>query len=106
MIISDLNYLEEVNQEKAVVGGTVVTVDKAVNIDVGVTQDYDVTVDLNVNKDINATLDSVVSISGNFANLTGDVTATGNNTFSELDFSVITTGGLSEVSVSATSASA
>ncbi|NJK38892.1 MAG: hypothetical protein HC835_01010 [Oscillatoriales cyanobacterium RM2_1_1] len=94
MIISDLNYLE-VAQEP-VVGGVFVA--KFVDISVDVDQDFNVNIDVDVNKDIDATLDSNVDISGNFASLTFDVTAIGNNSFAEGDVSVIVTGDLSEVS--------
>ena len=104
MIISDLNYLEEVNQENAVVGGTVISVDKAVDITTSVTQNFDVDIDVNADKDFNVNLDSAVNVTGNFAGLTFDVTASGNNSFTEGDFSIVTTGNLSEISGTFTSA--
>lgn len=105
MIISDLNYLEEVNQENAVVGGAgIITVDKDVSFSTTVEQTFDVDVDVNIDKDINANLDSAVNITGNFASLTFDVTASGNNSFTEGDFSIVTTGNLSELSGTFTSA--
>ncbi len=76
MIISDLNYLEVIN-EAGVVGGTGgITVDKDVDID----------------------FDSSVDITGNLATVTFDVTAIGNNTVAEADISVVATDGLSEAS--------
>ena len=105
MIISDLNYLEEVNQENAVVGGTgVITVDKDVSFSTTVNQEFNVDIDVNADKDFNVDLDSNVNITGNFAGLTFDVTASGNNSFTEGDFSIVTTGNLSEISGTFTSA--
>ncbi len=95
MIINDLSYLETI--EETVVGGVGIGVNKNVNIDLDVDQDFDVDVDINVNKDIDANLDSDVDIDGNFASLTFDVTAIGNNSFAEADVAVTVTGNLSEV---------
>lgn len=99
MIISDLNYLEEVHQENAVVGGSIITVDKDVSFSTTVTQDFDVDVDMDINKDISASLTfNVTASKGNVAGLTFDVTASGNNSFTEGDLSIVTTSNLSELS--------
>ncbi|NET30940.1 MAG: hypothetical protein F6K19_02910 [Cyanothece sp. SIO1E1] len=103
MIISDLNYLEVIQQENGIVGGAV-SVSKDVDIDVDTDLDTDVDIDITVNKDIDIDFDSTVDISGNFASLVGDATAIGDNSAVEVDFTVTTTDGLSEVSLSAFSA--
>ncbi|MGB3402095.1 MAG: hypothetical protein WBA77_05340 [Microcoleaceae cyanobacterium] len=95
MIISDLNYLEVINETK-VVGG--ISVDKTVDIDVNTDLDTDVNIDINKDLDADLDFDSNVDITGNLATVTFDVTAIGNNTASEADISVVATSGLSEVS--------
>ena len=98
MIISDLNYLEVINEAQVVGGTGGISVDKDVDIDVDTDLSFDT--DINLDKDVNVDfdLDSNVSISGNAANLTFDVTAIGGNTLAEGDVSVVVTDGLSEVS--------
>lgn len=98
MIISDLNYLEEVNQENAVFGGSIITVDKTVNTDTDVEQDFDVDIDIaRILKYRNQGIANVTA-TGNVASLTLDITASGNNSFTEGDFSIVTTANLSEIS--------
>lgn len=99
MIINDLSYLESV-EEKSVVGGAV-TVVKDVDIDVDTEFDTDVDIDIDVEKDIDIDFDSDVDITGNFAGLTGDATAIGDNSAAEVDFTVTATDGLAEVTITA-----
>ncbi len=102
MIISDLNYLEVINE--AAVYGAGINVDKDVDIDVDVDLDTDVDIDINKDLDVDLNFNSDVDISGNLATVTFDVTAIGDDTAAEADISVVTTGGLSEVSGSLFSA--
>ncbi|MEL7035087.1 MAG: hypothetical protein AAFO04_05640 [Cyanobacteria bacterium J06592_8] len=99
MLIKDLSYCEVV--EENVVGGSGTFASKFASVTSIVNQEFNVDIDVNADKDINADLDSDVDITGNFASLTGDATAIGEDTFAEVDFSVIATDGLSEVAVTA-----
>lgn len=103
MIISDLSYLEVV-EESNVVGASGVYVNKDVNIDVNVNQDFDSDVYLDVDKDVYIDFDSYVNISGNFGSVIGDATAIGDNSVAEIDFAVTVTDDLAEASVTAIAA--
>ena len=96
MIISDLNYLEEINQHNAVVGG--VSIDKTVEIEVDLSQKFEFNKPNDRRHRYRQSTRIDVTAIGNLASLTFDVTAIGNNSFAEGDVSVITTGNLSEVS--------
>ena len=96
MIISDLNYLEVINE--AGVYGAGISVDKDVDIDVDVDLDFDTDITLDKDVNVDVSIDSDVDVSGNAANLTFEVTAIGGNTLAEGDVSVVVTDGLSEVS--------
>jgi hypothetical protein len=98
MIISDLNYLEVINEAQVVGAGGGITVNKDVDIDVNTSLDTDVDIDINKDLDADLNFNSSVDITGNLATVTFDVTAIGNNTASEADISVVATDGLSEVS--------
>ncbi|MGB3536037.1 MAG: hypothetical protein WBA13_21295, partial [Microcoleaceae cyanobacterium] len=74
MIISDLNYLEVIN-ETSIVGG--ISVNKDVDIDVNTDLDTDVDIDINKDLDADLNFNSDVDISGNLATVTFDVTAIG-----------------------------
>ncbi|NEO99148.1 MAG: hypothetical protein F6K58_10780 [Symploca sp. SIO2E9] len=104
MIISDLSYLEVVEESNVVGGYGGVNVTKDVDIEVDVDLNFDANVDVDIDKDIDVNLDSTVDITGNFAQVIGDVTAIGNDSFAEIDFAVTVTDGLAEASVVATGA--
>ena len=98
MIISDLNYLEVINETSVFGAGGGVTVDKDVDIDVDTDLDTDVDIDINKDLDADLNFNSSVDVTGNLATITFDATGIGNNTVSEADISVVATEGLSEVS--------
>lgn len=101
MIISDLSYLEVVEESKVVGGRGGVNVSKDVDIEVDVDLDFDSNTDLDVDKDVDIDFDSNVDISGNFGSVIGDVTAIGNDAVAEIDFAITVTDGLAEASISA-----
>lgn len=81
---------------------------KDVDIDVDVDIDYDVDFDkdIDVDTDIDVDIDQCVHIDGNFAQITFDVEAVGEDTYAEIDFAVLTVEGeLSSITGVATSAS-
>ena len=90
MIISDLNYIEEVNNETQVVGGVGVFFDKVLNADINTDLDFDVNVDVDKNVDIDIDIDAAANVEGNSAQLTFDVEAFGIDTVAELEFSILT----------------
>jgi hypothetical protein len=67
-------------------------VDFSKDLDVDVNLDLDVDVDVHVDKDvdIDVKVDSDVDVDGNFAQLTFDVEAIGDDTFAEADVFVLT----------------
>ena len=83
-----------------------VSVTKTVDISVDNEQNTDVDIELDKDLSIDLNLDSNVDISGNFANLTFDATAVGDNSFVEGDVSVFASGNLAEVSGTITSSTA
>ena len=101
MIISDLNHLEVV-QETGVVGGYYKSFTAEVDIDL----DFDANIDIDATKNVDVDINADVDITGNSAFLIGEVTSLGNNTTSEIDFAILTAGGVSEVSVTAYGATA
>lgn len=94
MIISDLNYLESVEEE--IFGGVGININsdfdltKDVTANVNVTETFTKTVDLNVN-----------TLLDNGAEVLGSADAQGNNTFTSIIFGVQTEGNVSESFVNA-----
>ena len=103
MNISDLNYLETLNQEPNIIGGTFYGgkykyyFDKDIDVDVDLDLDFDVDVDVDKDLDVDADVKSTVDVDGNSASLAFDVEAVGFDTFAEADVFVLTTSKLSAV---------
>ena len=106
MEIRDLGYMEDLSDKACrVSGGQDVSFTK--NLFSSATNAATFTVNANivktVDKDINVFQD--VDLTGNFANLFGDVEAIGANTLSDIEFSILTIEGeLSSIAVLAESA--
>ena len=85
---------------------TRVTVDKDIDIDIDFDWDKDVDIYVDIHKDIDVDvdLDQYVDLQGNFANLLGDFEAIGDDTFVEVEASVLTTDYLSSVTLDVISA--
>ena len=94
MIISDLNYLESVEEE--IFGGGGVNFDSFVEKDV----DIDVDVDIDIDKDV----DTDVVIDDNLATAEATADAFGNNTLAEVETAAQTTAFSSEAFSSAIAA--
>lgn len=77
MILSDLNYLEVVNQETGIVGGGGVNFDSRIKK----RKDIKVNIDVNIKKKVQAKAD----FKGNFAFVEGVSDAQGKNTFTEIE---------------------
>ncbi|NBD15476.1 MAG: hypothetical protein GVY04_04825 [Cyanobacteria bacterium] len=96
MIISDLNYLESVDEE--IFGGKGINIDSNFDLDKDV--DSDVNVDETFNKAVNLDLSG---LSGNGAEVLGSSDAQGNDTFSSIIFGTQTNSSASESFVNASS---
>jgi hypothetical protein len=87
MIISDLNYLEVVNQETGIVGGGGVQF----NSNIKKKKDIDVDININIKKKVKAKAD----FKGNFSFVEGVSDAQGKNTFTEIEGGTQTVAGKS-----------
>lgn len=96
MIISDLNYLESVDEE--IFGGAGININSNFNLDKNV--DSDVNVNETFNKAVNLDLSG---LSGNGAEVLGSSDAQGNDTFTSIIFGTQTEEGSSESFVNASS---
>ncbi|WP_144054272.1 hypothetical protein [Pleurocapsa sp. PCC 7319] len=94
MIISDLNYLESVEEE--IFGGQGININSNFNLDKDV--DANVDVDETFNKTVDLDLDG---LDGNGAEVLGTADAQGNNTFTSIIFGVQTEDDVSESFVNA-----
>ncbi len=104
MIISDLNYLEVVNQETGIVGGHDFHFDKKVESDVTNIINFDTNIDFDKNKNVDIYVNSDLNINGNLSELVADVEAIGKDTLVEVETSVLSVDNkLSSVSLSAIS---
>jgi hypothetical protein len=84
---------------------TEVDFDKEVDIDVDYNLDVDVNIDFDKDVDIDVDVNQDVDLDGNYANLTFDATAYGENTLAEADvFALVIEGELSEVGGTLTAA--
>ncbi|MEM7555830.1 MAG: hypothetical protein AAF378_17380 [Cyanobacteria bacterium P01_A01_bin.84] len=94
MIISDLNYLETSTEE--VLGGNY-NFKKNISstVDTNITFDSKTNVDKDVNVDV--AINAKANIKGNIADLQFDVEAVGDDSFTEVEASVLTTDGLSSI---------
>lgn len=90
MIISDLNYLEEVNNETKVVGGNFVGFNK--NLDSNISTDFEFDVDINIDKDsdVDVNVFSDANVDGNIAEIAFDAEAFGTDTLVDVEVSVLT----------------
>ena len=90
MIISDLNYLEEVNNETKVVGGVFVGFTK--ELDSNIAADFEFDVDINIDKDsdVDVNVFSDANVDGNIAELAFDVEAYGVDTLVDGEISILT----------------
>lgn len=105
MIISDLNYLEVVNQETGIVGGSDFYFDKEVDSTVTNNVNFNTNVYFEKDKYVDIYVDSDVDIYGNLAELVVDAEAIGTDTLVEVESSVLAVENkLSSVSLSALSA--
>jgi hypothetical protein len=95
MIISDLNYLESVNEE--VFGGS------GININSTFTLNKNVTANVNIKEVFNKSVTLTLSGSGNGAEVLGSSDANGNNTFTSIIFGTQTDPDKSESFVNASS---
>lgn len=77
MILSDLNYLETVDQETGIVGGGGVDFDS----DIRKRKNINVNTNIRINKNVRARAD----FRGNFAFVEGTSDASGRDTFTEID---------------------
>ena len=105
MIISDLNYLEVVNQETSIVGGNYFDFYKNVDSTVTNNVNFNTDIDFDKYKDVDIYVDSDVNVQGNLAELVVDAEAIGYDTLVEVESSVLAVEDkLSSVSLSAISA--
>jgi hypothetical protein len=77
MIISDLNYLETVDQATGIIGGG------GVNFNSNIKKRKDI--DVNINVDIKKKVKAKADFKGNFAFVEGVSDASGKNTFTEIE---------------------
>ena len=105
MIISDLNYLEVVNQKTGIVGGTGgFDFNKKVESNVTNIVNFDTNIDFDKYKDVDIDVKSNLNIKGNLAELVVDAEAIGKDTLVEVESSVLAVEDkLSSVSLSAIS---
>ena len=105
MIISDLNYLEVVNQETSIVGGNDFDFYKNVESTVTNNVNFNTNIDFYKDKDVYIDVYSDVDINGNLAELVVDAEAIGKDTLVEVESSVLAVEDkLSSVSLSVISA--
>ncbi|NET08455.1 MAG: hypothetical protein F6K09_09005 [Merismopedia sp. SIO2A8] len=104
MIISDQHYLEVVSQASKSIRGGVFDVDVDTDLDTDVSIDIDKDIDCYLcynppfeDPHLDCPYYPWVMIRGNFASVTGDATAIGNNTPAEIDFTITVTDDIAEV---------
>ncbi|NEO29975.1 MAG: hypothetical protein F6K36_05895 [Symploca sp. SIO3C6] len=102
MIISDLSYLEVVEESKIVGGGYYK--DFTFNVDGDV--DINVDVNLDFDKDVFVDVDAYVDITGTSAFAFGEATALGDNATAEVNLVTFTSDDVAEATGSAYSATA
>lgn len=85
---------------------TRVDVDKDIDIDIDFDWDVDIDIDVDIDKDIDVDVDIYqdVYLDGNVANLLGDFEAIGDDSFVEVEASVLTTDYLSSITLDVISA--